>query len=199
MRRLLTVLVLLIPIISSISTASAVSPRAKADHLQRCDAQGVLVSGDVNILCSATWQFTATCSGEDLWNKWHVSGQTQPKDSFVHPWADAPVTVIGYELVKTEAPESEPNPHTSWFMIGSAIYPQPDTMLWLAPGETHAKQMWPAGIGQVWPSKDNATENGNPDFIDLHGVCYGGGPISIFMTIYYTPNGNYMLPKGVHP
>lgn len=196
MRLAFTVIVLLIPIIAPMANTAAAPRKAEADHLQSCNGKSVFVNSEINIICSATWQFTATCSGQDLWNSWKVIGQTQPKDSFVHPWADAPITVIGYELLKTDAPESEQNLHASWFMIGSAIYPQPDTMLWLAPGERHAKQMWPPGIGQVWPSKDNAIVNGMPDFVDLHGICFGGGPISIFMTIYYTPNGRYRLPKG---
>ncbi|HEY3919909.1 MAG TPA: hypothetical protein VGL83_19110 [Stellaceae bacterium] len=171
-----------------------VSP-AKADHLQTCDDGRVFVNDDLRVVCSATWQFIGTCSGQDLWDKWTVIGRTHPADAFIRPWTNAPITVIGYELVKLDGNDSDPNQRESWFMIGSTIHPQSDAMLWLAPGERHAKQIWPSGMGQIWPSKDVAFVKGKPLLLDLHGACFGGGPISIFMTIYYTPNGHFTLPK----
>jgi hypothetical protein len=57
----------------------------------------------------------------------------------------------------------------------------------LAPGQTHAKQMWAAGLGQPWPRKEDARPERFTDIVDLHGVCFNGGTVTVLMTIYYTP------------
>jgi hypothetical protein len=80
------------------------------------------------------------------------------------------------------------NDRLSWFMVGSSIYPQQDAMIWLAPGETRSRQIWPSGTGQIWPSKDDARKQPKEDIVDLHGYCVGGGPVTVFLTIYYTPS-----------
>jgi hypothetical protein len=81
-------------------------------------------------------------------------------------------------------------------MIGSTMHS--DAVVWLAPGQTHAKMFWPAGTGQPWPSKQQArpvTVNRNEkgeitsmsgDFIDLHGCCPKGDVVGIMLTVYYT-------------
>lgn len=98
--------------------------------------------------------------------------------------------MIGYKPPPPPAPPPPPPPsisdaEQSWFMIGSAL--QPDAMIWLAPGHTHAKQMWAAGYGQPWPRKEDASPKPLDDMIDLHGVCFNGGTVTIMMTVYYTP------------
>jgi hypothetical protein len=164
-----------------------------AEHLQRCARGNVIVSDDLKIVCSATWQFNGTCLGKDIWDNWKVTGQTNPEDSFVRPWESFSITVIGYELVKLLAENPDPkidqtNDRLSWFMVGSGIYPQQDAMIWLAPGETRSRQIWPSGTGQIWPSKDDARKQPKEDIVDLHGYCVGGGPVTVFLTIYYTPS-----------
>ena len=175
-----------------LATILLINP-ANAEHSQGCNGQIVPIFDNLNLVCSATWQFYGKCLGEeDMWDKWKVTGRTNPVDSFVRPFENASITVIGYELMKLQGGlsvrDQQQNNEMSWFMIGSAIFPQPDAMIWLAPGEKHAKQMWPAGAGQLWPSRERANPGRLTDFIDLHGVCFGGGPIIIFLTIYYMPH-----------
>jgi len=64
---------------------------------------------------------------------------------------------------------------------------QPDPMLYLAPGENHVRQMLPAGLGDPWPARKEANPSKYADMLDSHGICMGGGSISIFMTLYYVP------------
>jgi hypothetical protein len=98
-----------------------------------------------------------------MWDKWKMPAGIIRQISFVRPWLDTSIIVIGNELIKVVEPrEAEPkgadrNAWASCFMIGSAM--QADAHIWLAPGESHAKQMWRAGSGQPWPSKSKA----NPD------------------------------------
>lgn len=166
---------------------------AHAEHPQTCNGATVSFPDRLQMVCSATWTFGASCTGEDLWDKWHVTGP-ETGEPFIRPWADTPITVIGYELVKLHREyfwsfrSRYENATKSWFMIGSGIYPQPDAMLWLGPGETRARMMWPAGMGQIWPSKAKARKAKYEDILDLHGHCFGGRPITIYLTLYYTPH-----------
>jgi hypothetical protein len=178
-------------IISSVLAITLVSLPVHAEHKQGCNGSSILVGDSLDLICSATWQFDGKCLGEDMWNKWTVNGRTSPPDSFIRPFEDIPITVIGYELVKLQNGDTKSasellNSRLSWFAIGSAIYPQPDIMIWLAPGETHSKQMWTSHTGQLWPSREKA-DSGLRDMLDLHGLCFGGGPVTIFVTIYYIP------------
>lgn len=153
-------------------------------HTEYCERRPYQVATGLHVVCSASFRFDATCDiNKDLWNSWTVDGQkntvtgeTKSKDAFAHPWSHDPITVIGYELVKiTGGP-------TVWFMVGGAI--QPDPQIWMGPGENHAKQMWPAGTGQPWPSAKQA----NPDdMVDLHGTCEGNGHVTVILTVYYIP------------
>lgn len=43
-------------------------------------------------------------------------GQTNPDDAFIRPWAETPITVIGYELVKLQFDDPE-----SWRRVAIAI------------------------------------------------------------------------------
>jgi hypothetical protein len=143
-----------------------------------------------------------------MWNDWSVIGPPfNPPDPFVRPWLDTAITIVGYELVKLQIKPwtsgvrpwlrswisreawsawfyAQLSSDSSWFMIGSAM--QPDAMIWLAPGETHSRQMWAAGQGQPWPRKADANPARLADMLDLHGACYSGA-VTIFLTIYYVP------------
>ena len=178
-------------IISLVLAGTLMSSPIHAEHNQGCNGASIPVDDSLDLVCSATWQLNGTCLGEDMWNKWTVNGRTSPTDSFIRPFEDTPITVIGYELMKLQNDDTKSagelrNGRISWFAIGSAIYPQPDIMIWLAPGETHAKQMWPSHTGQLWPSREKAG-SGLRDMLDVHGLCFGGGPVTIFVTIYYIP------------
>lgn len=148
-------------------------------------------------VASETWQLNATCSASDLWASWSVNGHSPSDGPFIVPFTDHPIDVIGFELVKIHTSDEKHeriNRTVSWFNIGSTM--QPDVMLWLAPGHTHAKTMWPAGTKTPWPSrktakplerihKDGKLVQVKGDLIDVHGLCFGGAPITLFLTIYY--------------
>jgi hypothetical protein len=181
---------------------------ALAEHTQACQGRTYSVADGFSTVCSATWQFSALCTGRDMWEDWKIAGPPfNPPDSFVRPWLDTPITIVGYELVKVRGMgwafgfkswlrswldlgawsafvKSLIHPDSSWFMVGSAM--QPDAMIWMAPGETHSKQMWPAGQGQPWPKKADANPARLADLLDLHGTCYRGS-VFMFLTIYYVP------------
>jgi hypothetical protein len=203
-------------------------------QIARADERCVGREG-VAVVCSATMQFNGTCTGGDMWNSWKVGGFAPSDDGLVRPWLDYPIVVIGYELVKLQAdpgPLAGPdgwwgwlkdklrglaglpnhsylNARMSWFSVGSMI--QPDALIWLAPGEMHAKQMWPAGHGQPWPSKRDAKPTRphknakgeidavGGDLIDLHGLCYGGGPVTIMLTLYYVAKMEQATPQTAPP
>jgi hypothetical protein len=174
-----------------------------ADQAQTCDGHNYTIRDGLNLICSATWSSTGTCTGRDMWADWKVAGGTAASpDSFVRPWLDVPIAIVGYELTKLSGDTWRPwemyhNWMRSWFMVGSTI--QPDAMLWLGPGQAHNKQIWPAGSGQWWPAKSEAVPTKpvndssgnvigvNGDLLDLHGQCYGGMNMKIFLTIYYSP------------
>jgi hypothetical protein len=161
----------------------------RAERDQGCNGATVSVPDDFRLVCSATWQFEGKCVGRDMWDKWTITGRTNPSDSFIRPFEDVPITIVGYELLKLHDGErrDDRNNRLSWFMIGSAITAQPDAMIWLGPGESRVRQMWPAGMGQLWPPKGKAGAEASTDKIDLHGVCFGGDPVTIFGTVYYAP------------
>jgi hypothetical protein len=86
--------------------------RAAAEHIQICENRPHTLPDDAKVVCSATWQFHAACTGENLWDKWTVTGRTSPPDGFVRPWLSQRILVVGYELVKirTQPPPPAPPP-----------------------------------------------------------------------------------------
>ena len=113
-------------ILFAVALSALFSILAHAEHVQTCNGGHNTVPDGLQIVCSATWQFRpGTCTGKDLWDQWIVTGQSPSDDAFIRPWADTPITVIGYELVKLQDNEDSPdsaytNNHQSWFMISSA-------------------------------------------------------------------------------
>jgi hypothetical protein len=148
---------------------------------------------------TATFRFSGTCDGKDMWNSWQVSGHRSSPDAFVRPWEPHRVRIDRIKMVKLQEPVWRPrqiylNLTMSWFMLGTTIPPD-DALAWLAPGETSTAEN---GRGTEVPSQSEARatvsrvdENGNPyvsgDLFDLHGQCYGGGGVTILVTIRYTP------------
>jgi hypothetical protein len=149
-----------------------------AEHIQACGARSYRMPDRFSVVCSSSWQFHATCTGQDMWDQWKVPGS---KDAFIRPWHKRPIIIIGYELVKIAGARDA----DSWFMVGSKI--QPDAMLWLAPGQTHAKVIWPSGLGQAWPAAEEADQIGLQDILDLHGWCPKDEKVTIILTLYFTP------------
>jgi hypothetical protein len=129
----------------------------------------------------------ASCSGEDLWDKWKIlDGRTKPADAFVRPFEDVSIDVLGYELVNLSGRPASDFAN-AWFMIGSGITGYPDAMLWMGPGETHSRVMWPNGSGQHWPRASAAKKSRLEDIIDVHGQCWGGKDVVLYLTVYYNP------------
>jgi hypothetical protein len=170
---------------------AAVPATSHADHIQTCLGRNHIVPDRLSVVCSGTWQFTGICTGSDMWDQWKVTGTQPSKDAFVRPSVSRPIIVVGYELVKLAGAKE------SWFMLGSTI--QSDAMLWLAPGENHAKVIWPPGLGQPWPSADDADQTGHKDMLDLHGWCPKGDSANIMLTVYYTPEWESQTPAGNAP
>jgi hypothetical protein len=162
-----------------------------------------LSTNGISTICSNTWSFRARCDGEDVWNKWTVDGSPKPSDSFIRPWLDHPIVVVGFELIKLRRYPSwyarlyqkwfTSDDANEWFGVGSTI--EPHAMIWLGPGETHTTRMWSKGYGLPWPSTSQARPVVHPDvahmssasgdLIDLHGYCNGGGHVTILLTLYY--------------
>jgi hypothetical protein len=163
----------------AVATMVFLASPACAGHVQRCNEHLYSMDDGHSVVCSNTWQFTGTCTGGDMWDQWTITGEPKTRGFLIKPWLHYPITVVGYELVKLQGVAN------FWFMIGSMI--QPDAQLWLAPNETHSKQMWPAGSGQPFPSIEQANPAKREDVIDLHGGCPKGDKPTIMMTIYYNP------------
>jgi hypothetical protein len=175
---------------------------AQAEHAQSCSGKVSVVPDDIKVICSATWRFRGNCTGDDMWDKWLVDGQTAPKFPFVSPWSSEPILIVGFELVKLrnakwyEIPNRLWNSNREWLGVGSTV--QADAMIWLGPGESHAKMIWAEGRGEPWPKAGDAAPikpvqdaagkmvAAGGDLLDLHGQCYGGSAI-VYLTLYYTP------------
>jgi hypothetical protein len=170
-----------------IALAFLVSMAMPAHALQLCNGISAASHSNVRPLCSATWQLKATCTGEDLWDKWKIaSGRTQPSDAFIKPFEEVPIDVLGYELVNMSGRPASDFAN-AWFMIGSGMTGYPDAMLWLGPSEMHSRVMFPNGFGQHWPSANAAKKSRLEDIIDLHGNCSGGKEVMLYLTVYYSP------------
>jgi hypothetical protein len=171
----------------------------KPVKVQCCQGRPYELPDGFDIVCSADWRFSGPADGCDLWDRWTVTGPGDPKDSFVRPWLDHRIIVVGYEMVKLSGP-----PH-QFFGIGSGI--QPDMFLWMGSTESRAKTMFPKGLGHPWPSAEDAAKPGFNNMIDIHGSARTSrpgpvkrfhrmlrgiktppfDPVQVELTIYYTP------------
>ncbi len=95
-------------ILLTAALSSSFSVLARAEHVQTCNGSHNTVPDGLQIVCSATWQFSGTCTGKDLWDQW--IGQSRSGDAFLRLWADTPITVI--ELVKLQ--DDDLNPDTAY-------------------------------------------------------------------------------------
>lgn len=168
---------------------ATVPPPAHAEQVSVCNGRQYAMPDGVSVPCSNTWALHATCTSKELVHDWVIDGN-KPGDHYIRPFADFPITVVGYEIVKIDGGP------TTWFMIGSGH--QPDAFLWLGPGENHARWNMAAGQGHPWPSKQEAAAHwrpGHEEMIDVHGTCstpphWDGRaaapiPVTLFLTVYY--------------
>lgn len=167
--------------------ALAVPAQAEAIHVENCEGRNYELPAGFTVICSASWSLDGFCIGEDLWDKWKVNGRTQPGDAFIRPWLPARILVRGYELIRTNGNKA------GWYGIGSGIVA--DMALWLGEGEMRNARIFPAGIVQPWPSKEEseAQRAAVNDLIDVHGSCLTApdkktpDAINLMLTVYYTP------------
>jgi hypothetical protein len=128
-----------------------------------------------NIIRSATWHMTASCTGFDQVYRWRITaGPGTAQDWRIRPWLERPLTIRGVEL------EFQPVGYSLWAMMGNNAVE--DDMLWLGRGETHGRTMFPAGLGMPLPKQSAAKDS---DYLDLHGACIGL-TAHAFYTIFYT-------------
>ena len=121
---------------------------------------------------------TGTCDGTDQVYKWVVTGGLPMKgkhSSVIYPWEDVWITIRGIELTQISGG------HATWWMAGINHYG--DVMAFIGPNGRHTRHDYPAGAGAQWMPKSKQTAT---SYLNLHGACAGGGPVSIFYTIYYT-------------
>lgn len=138
--------------------------QSDAEQISVCNGRTYKTNGFL-VPCSHTWALHATCTSRELVHEWNIPGN-KPDDHYIRPFADFPITVIGYEMVKVVGGP------TIFFMIGSGH--QPDAFLWMGPGENRARWMMGPGLGHPWPSKQEAAANwrpGHEEVIDVHGTC----------------------------
>jgi hypothetical protein len=140
------------------------------------------------LICLSAAACTSTADARSRATAWGKSSLTKRPDAFIKPFEDVPIDVVGYELVNMSGRPASDFAN-AWFMVGSGMTGYPDTMLWLGPGEMHAKNMFLAGYGQHWASADAAKKSRLEDIIDVHGSCTGGKDVVLFLTVYYSPIG----------
>ena len=169
---------------SSIIATLLLPVSTRAEQISICNGREYRMPDSIAVPCSQTWALSATCTSTELVHEWTIAGN-KPGDHYIRPFADFPITVIGYEMVKLSKGT------TDFFMIGGGH--QPDAFLWMGPGEHRARWMMNPGLGHPWPSKQEAAANwqsGHEEMIDVHGSCSSPDPkkivpVTIMLTVYY--------------
>lgn len=124
---------------------------------------------------SQSWWFSGKCDGGDQVYKWHIFGLPEQASWHIKPWMPIPLLIRGIELTQYEG---VPN---GWWGAGNGIIG--DMMLFLPPNERHGRHDFPAGMVMPMPAAKAARET---DYLDLHGLCFGGSSAALWYTIYYT-------------
>jgi hypothetical protein len=131
----------------------------------------------VTTLYSQSFQFDGDCNNwGDMVHSWSIAGWAGP-GPVVRPFTPGSISIRGVELVLLIAPSA----YNMW-MVGNNA--DGDAMAFLAPGQAHVMNWFPAGLAFQFPGTNDAR---NSDYIDLHGGCESGH-VSIMETLYYTPN-----------
>lgn len=123
---------------------------------------------------SQTWLLQGPADSNDLVMRWNVSGGFPMADSFIRPWLDKRIGIVGYELM-----QMSPHAHV-WWMIGNNIIGDPK--LWISPTENIKRVFYPHGYCDPVPKK---TEAATTDYIDVHGAALGGGTVQMWLTLHY--------------
>ena len=89
-----------------------------ANAAQNCEGKSLTTEG-YEVVCSATWSLVSECDGNDMWARWKISGRTTSPDSFIRPWADTPIKVVGYELVRDRRTRKENLPQEAGELLNS--------------------------------------------------------------------------------
>jgi hypothetical protein len=177
---------------------SLVTWSAQAAEVTACLGRSFAPADGVTVLCSANWHFAGgTCNEQDLVYTWKINGTTSPPAWNIPPWEEHPITIRGIELtmvgdgeqassapgfrtwLKSWFTQGHTGNKTVWWMAGNNYVP--DVMLFLGPNERHGRHMFPEKFGMPFPAKGAKNV-----YLDLHGSCSGGGPVSFFYTVYYS-------------
>jgi hypothetical protein len=118
--------------------------------------------------------FTGTCDETDQAEAWKVRARGLMEGNKIGVWTDEPIRVFAFEILQLTG-----GPSLYW-AIESGHFGG-TRMMWLPPGARHGYKAFPPGIG--------IPIMGPPDpgkFFRLHGGCYGGGQVEVYVTIYFT-------------
>lgn len=123
--------------------------------------------------CSASWQFTGTCTGGDMVFNWTINGTSSPGTWHIPPWENQPIEVYATEITNLASVAQ------SWWMIGDDYVP--DATMFMGFGETHRYKPFPPGKSFSMP----AIGAGPAVYLDWHGPCPSGAAANGMLTVYY--------------
>jgi hypothetical protein len=124
---------------------------------------------------SQTWWFKGVCDSTDQVYKWKIIGLPEQSSWHIKPWLPVPIYIRGIELTLISGDIS------GWWGAGNNIVG--DMMVFIGPGETHARHDFPPPSSMPMPAAGKAKPL---DYLDLHGLCNGGNLAAIWYTVYYT-------------
>ncbi|SRR5258705_4647685 len=124
--------------------------------------------------------FHGTCDGNDFVYRWSIENRTGWN---LQSWLWASIKVYAIEILRYSGNENPVGP-TTWWMIGST-FSSGDTITFMSPNDDHVYRDFGPGRDILIPGM------GQPDsdashYLDLHGSCFGGGPVSFWVVLYYT-------------
>lgn len=130
---------------------------------------------------SQAFHLYSTCNGADQVYRWQIEGWPQMGWN-IKAWQGPDIYVFGISVTVFSGdmtPVQSP-----WWMIGST-YSSGDTILFMGPGETSKLVWFPEGKTIHIPG------TASPDwaiwkYLDMHGLCWGTGPVNVWITLYYT-------------
>jgi len=121
---------------------------------------------------SQTWDFHGVCDGTDQVTRWTVYGGVPTNGWQITQLGSGRNShVFGAEITKYAGGP------TIWWMIGNLF--AGDSVMHLGPSEDQGRLFYPAGVGIPVPYPPDGR------YFDLHGACSDGGPVGIFVTLYY--------------
>lgn len=155
-------------------------------------------------LLSQSFQFTGLCDNYDMVYRWSINNApggegvvpppTEYGKSFIYPWRDEPIWIVGAELVcLPPAPGAMTRPgwpvtlglympSFSFLMIGNNYCG--DNMLKMDGTKYSDRVMYPAGCGFDFPASSEKTPL---TYIDLHGAGSKDYMGNVMMTLFFTP------------